>query len=58
MNAGSRVVKGGCLVFHGALVAHLLANNGSYPQLIASSESGYLHVFIAIVCCGWLVLPD
>jgi len=38
----------------GALMAHLLANNGKYEQQTASERVGYLTDSTVVVCCGSL----
>ena len=44
--------KGGVSVFRGALVAHLLANNGKNEQQTAIERVGYLTDSTVVVCCS------
>jgi hypothetical protein len=43
-------------LFHGALVAHLLANNGKYEQQAAVKREGYVIDISVVDCCGLLFL--
>jgi hypothetical protein len=46
----------GVSVFHGALMAHLLANIGQKWQSIAAIDTTYLAELIVVICCSYLFL--
>jgi hypothetical protein len=44
--------------FHGALLAHWLANDGSYPRETATTIAPQDPVFVVVVCCNLLNRRD
>ena len=48
----------GDISFHGALTAHLATINDHKWQYSTTNEMSHVVVFIAVVCCGLLDIPD